>query len=76
MLILDKRKAVERVMALTAGTGEIEGAEPMALALHPHTRTYQRIATYERRAHVAPIRRVVEPQRYVRVRLAGDASPA
>lgn len=46
MLILDKRKAVELVMALT---GSSDGLLPAAGQPRPHARTYHRIATYERR---------------------------
>ncbi len=74
MLILDKQKAVERVVALTAGEPQVETEQ---IAVHAHARTYQRIATYQRRAHVvaAPLRRVVERRRR-RMRLVGGVSPA
>lgn len=49
MLILDKQKAVERVVALTSGAAEAVVEPPAASS---HTRTYQRVATYERRAQV------------------------
>ena len=74
MLILDKQRAVERVVALTAGAPELP-IEPSAFA--PHVRTYQRIATYERRAQVAPapLRRLIERRRR-RMRLIAEASLA
>ena len=74
MLILDKQRAVERVMALMSGATE---AAPEAPAVHVHARTYQRIATYERRAHVGvpPARRVIERRRR-RMRLLAGPSPA
>jgi hypothetical protein len=74
MLILDKQRAVERVVALTAGVMEAPADAP---AVHTHARTYQRIATYERRAHVtpAPLRRGVERRRR-RMRLLAGPSPA
>lgn len=74
MLILDKQRAVERVVALTAGVIETPSDAP---AVHTHARTYQRIATYERRARVAPapLRRGVERRRR-RMRLLADPSPA
>ena len=78
MLILDKQKAVERVMALTSGVTEATHAygprEPSAV--RAHVRTYQRIATFERRAQAAaPLRRGIERRRRRR-RLIGDPSPA
>jgi hypothetical protein len=73
MLILDKQKAVERVMALTSGVTE---ATPEPSAVRAHVRTYQRIATFERRAQAAaPLRRSIERRRRRR-RLIGDPSPA
>lgn len=74
MLILDKQKAVERVVALTSGVTE---AIPEAPAVHAHARTYQRIATYERRPHVGvpAARRVIERRRR-RMRLLAGPSPA
>ncbi len=74
MLILDKQRAVERVVALTAGATETLADAPAA---HTHARTYQRIATYERRAHVMlpPLRRGVERRRR-RMRLLVGPTPA
>jgi hypothetical protein len=74
MLILDKQKAVERVVALIAGESEAasEGIPPQT-----HARTYQRIATFERRPYVPPapmIRRGVERRRR-RMRLVVNVSP-
>jgi hypothetical protein len=73
MLILDKQRAVERVVALMSGAEEV-AIEPPALL--PHTRTYQRIATYERRAHALPLplRRAAERKRR-RMRLADEPFP-
>ena len=75
MLILDKQRAVERVVALIAGEPQFEAEETV---VHAHARTYQRIATYERRPYVAPgpmTRRIVERRRR-RMRLVGGVSPA
>ncbi len=78
MLILDKQKAVERVMALTSGVTEathVYGPRE-ASAVRAHVRTYQRIAAFERRAQAAaPLRRSIERRRRRR-RLIGDPSPA
>lgn len=52
MLILDKQKAVERIVALTSAGAE---AEPEQLAAAPAERGGQRLASYERAA-VAPER--------------------
>ena len=73
MLILDKQKAVERVMALTGGVIEVA---PESGAVIPHARTHQRIATYERRVHAVPAspRRVAERRR--RAGQASEQSPA
>ena len=75
MLILDKQKAVERVVALTAGEPQVEAEEAV---VHAHARTYQRIATYERRPYAAPtpmMRRSIERRRR-RMRLVVSVSPA
>lgn len=73
MLILDKQKAVERVMALTS---EVTEVAPDASSVRARVRTYQRIATFERRARAAaPQRRSIERRRR-RMRLIGDPSPA
>ena len=47
MLILDKQKAIERMVALTAehDAGDVEPADGT-----PHARRRQRVATFERRA--------------------------
>ena len=73
MLILDKQKAVERVVALTSGAAEAAIEPPAAPR---HARTYQRIATYERRPHVLPasLRRATERGRR-RMPLAVESSP-
>jgi hypothetical protein len=59
MLILDKRKAVEHVMALitTASDASAEVAADASADDAPkvHVRTYQRVAAYERRAAAAPV---------------------
>ena len=78
MLILDKQKAVERVMALTSDVTEAMPAygPREASAARARARTYQRIATFERRVHAAPpLRRSIERRRR-RMRLIGDPSPA
>lgn len=49
MLILDKQKAVEHMVALAAG-GPV--AEPEPRPAQMRARTYQRVARYERRAVV------------------------
>ena len=46
MLILDKQKAVERVMALTLREPAVA---PEAQPVRAHVRTDHRVATYERR---------------------------
>lgn len=69
MLILDKRKAVERVMALTPAVRAAAG--PEAPPARFRRRSAQRVATYERRsapATIAPKRR--------RGRPSVDPSPA
>lgn len=72
MLILDKRKAVERVVALTSALTQMSPAcgPPETPAVHPRVRTYRRIATYERRAGATPMRRGIERRRR-RMRLVG-----
>ncbi len=58
MLILDKQKAVEHMVALMA-TGAIS-AIPEELTAHSRGRTHQKVARYERRpaaAEDAPARR-------------------
>jgi hypothetical protein len=47
MLILDKQKAVERVMALTTTASTV--AEPEPPPVRGRRRNVQRVATYERR---------------------------
>lgn len=47
MLILDKQKAVEHMVALTAGEGIV--AQPEGRMTRPKGRTYHRVAQYERR---------------------------
>jgi hypothetical protein len=73
MLILDKQKAVARVVALTSGAAEAASDAP---AVRAHARTYQRIATYERRAHGAatPLRRSIERRRRRMRLLSGPSS--
>jgi hypothetical protein len=77
MLILDKQKAVERVMALTSGVTEATPSGGPQEASAVRVRTYQRIATFERRARAAPapLRRSIDRRRR-RMRLIGDPSPA
>ena len=70
MLILDKQKAVERMVALM--TGEPDSAPAFGLeeapAMHSHARTYQRIASYERRAAAAvPLRKMERRRRRMRM---------
>jgi hypothetical protein len=48
MLILDKQKAVERIVALTADEAAPPQDEEPAVR-KTHARTYHRVATYERR---------------------------
>jgi hypothetical protein len=50
MLILDKQKAVERIVALTQSRPVVEAEDPPA-ATRP--RAYQRVAVFERRTPVA-----------------------
>jgi hypothetical protein len=77
MLILDKQKAVERVMALTSGEMEPAPGDGPREASAARVRTYQRIATFERRARAtpAPLRRSIERRRR-RMRLIGGPAPA
>ncbi len=66
MLILDKQKAVERIMALTmALTSEAPEAASEPPAPSPPTRIHQGIASYERRASApsAPPRRATARER-------------
>jgi|CXWL01.1.fsa_nt_gi hypothetical protein len=58
MLILDKQKAVERMLALADVHGSRMDAEAVG-ASWGHGRAYTRIAVYERRASIegAPARR-------------------
>jgi hypothetical protein len=76
MLILDKQKAVERVMALTlGGTDSAPMHDPsQALSVHSHARTYHRVATYDRTAVPVPLRRADRRRR--RMRLLDGPSPA
>ena len=78
MLILDKQKAVERVMALTSDVTEATPAygPQEASAVRGRVRTYQRIATFERRVHAAAAPRRSIERRRRRMRLIGDPSPA
>jgi hypothetical protein len=79
MLILDKRKAVERMVALTTAAGaafiaeEAEEGEP-----EPRRRTYQKIATYERRraSEYVPAARRVTARARGRPRHVGGMSTA
>jgi hypothetical protein len=73
MLILDRQKAVERVVALTAGVPEVATDPP---AVVPHARTYARIATYVRRARPAAMPSRAAERRQRRVRQAVDPSLA
>jgi hypothetical protein len=64
MLILDKQKAVEHIVALTAGVAETP-AEQAEQSPRPRARTYHRIAVYERRppAELLRERRGIERRR-------------
>jgi len=76
MLILDKRKAVEHMVALSTG-GRL-AANPEERQARPHARTYHRVATYERKAahaRQATYRRVLHGLRR-RLSPAEGASPA
>lgn len=70
MLILDKQKAVERIVALTSAGAE---AEPEQLAAAPAERGGQRLASYERAA-VAPERATASSDRRERRRRLAPAS--
>jgi len=72
MLILDKQKAVERVMALTLRTPVVA---PEAQPTRLHARTYHRVATYERRFVVADAAPRRGERRRRRMRLIVAASP-
>ncbi len=77
MLILDKQKAVERMVALSSGedAAGADQADDEPAAVHARARTYQRIATYERRAAATlPLRRLERRRR--RMRLLEGPSPA
>lgn len=67
MLILDKQKAVERVVALTSALAHMSapGDPAEAPPVHPRVRLYRRAATHERR--------VVE--RWRRRLIAGSSLP-
>ncbi len=59
MLILDKQKAVEHMVALTAGAPDVapeaRPARQLARAGGRRSRSRQRVATFERRvAHIEP----------------------
>ncbi len=73
MLILDKQRAVEHVMALTSTA---QPANPEEQSERAHARTYHRVAIYERRpaSSGVPARRAERRRR--RMRLFGGASPA
>ena len=68
MLILDKQKAVERVMALTLGDTDSAPLSHLneAPAVHAHARTYHRVATYDRTAVPVPLRRADRRRRRMR----------
>lgn len=70
MLILDKRKAVERVMALMAAAPAADAGEETP---QPHVRTYHRVAIYERRHPAPPL---TPARRAERRRRRGDAGRA
>ncbi len=72
MLILDKQKAVEHVMALTLRTPAVA---PEAQPARLHARTYHRVATYERRSVVADAVPRRGERRRRRMRLVVTTSP-
>ena len=77
MLILDKQKAVERVMALM--TTASATADPEPPVTRSRRRTAQRIATYERRAApetVAPPAVEAKPMAQKRRRVRPSVGPA
>jgi hypothetical protein len=74
MLILDKHKAVEQMVALTAKAEAVSSEEGPAAA---GVRTHRKVATYERRR--AAMNSAAEPpptQVRRRARHAGGTSPA
>ena len=73
MLILDKQKAVQHMVALTAGEEEAEGEEAHLAATGRHR---QRIATFERRAATATRDAPHPARRSSAARSAGGASMA
>jgi len=74
MLILDKQKAVERMVALTTGGA---AAEPEQSAVRVRGRSYQRVATYERRpAAAAPAPHGRSERRRRRSAQTGEPAPA
>lgn len=70
MLILDKQRAVERIVALTSAAGLTSAA----IEQPAHARTYQRIATFDRRASAVSARRGIERRRR-RTRALAEPSP-
>ena len=77
MLILDKQKAVERIVALTS---ELVVAEPeQSPHVRAHSRGTQRLATYERRpaaTEPAPVPESRGERRRRRLAQTGEAAPA
>ena len=74
MLILDKQKAVERMVALTTGSTEAEPEQPPVRA---RGRGYQRVATYERRpAATVPAPHIRGERRRRRLQQSGEPAPA
>ena len=76
MLILDKQKAVERMVALTSAS---TAAEPEQPPVRARARSPQRIATYERRpaaAAAAAAPAAAAPGERRRRRLAQASEPA
>jgi hypothetical protein len=74
MLILDKQKAVERMVALTTGS---TAAEPEQPPVRARGRAHQRVATYERRpAATVPATRSRGERRRRRLEQAGEPAPA
>jgi hypothetical protein len=76
MLILDKQKAVERIVALTS---VLVAAEPEQSSVRERGRGSRRLATYERRpaaTEPAPVPEGRSERRRRRLAQAGEVAPA
>lgn len=74
MLILDKQKAVEHMVALAAG-GPV--AEPEPRPVPGRARTYQRVARYERRPVATDAEPTTRRRHAIRIRpQTGGIAPA